>query len=210
MRAVSQCDPSTIILGFRSSIPVFVSGAALAKLGHPLGEFFPLVSLSGSTLTPLSGEVNITVGASSTSLIQMVSSNASLSPSDIMEAASPSQTLFFQLYKHQDDTRALDSITEVEKLGYKAIFLTVDAIVHGNRERDIMAPWVEEDMEKEGQDGNGADKEALDDTDLAGTAGALVKNNDRDMTWEKVSSCHSTYSIVSCFSKPSSDSSLVT
>jgi len=40
MRPVSHCDPSTTILGFESSIPVFVSGAALAKLGHPEGESF--------------------------------------------------------------------------------------------------------------------------------------------------------------------------
>lgn len=39
MRPVSHCDPSTTILGFKSSIPVFVSGAALAKLGHPDGEY---------------------------------------------------------------------------------------------------------------------------------------------------------------------------
>ena len=38
MRSVSHCDPSTTILGFESSIPVFVSGAALAKLGHPEGR----------------------------------------------------------------------------------------------------------------------------------------------------------------------------
>ena len=38
MRSVSHCDPSTTILGFKSSIPVFVSGAALAKLGHPEGR----------------------------------------------------------------------------------------------------------------------------------------------------------------------------
>ena len=37
MRPVAHCDPSTKILGFKSSIPVFVSGAALAKLGHPDG-----------------------------------------------------------------------------------------------------------------------------------------------------------------------------
>lgn len=41
MRPVSKCDPSTTILGYKSSIPVFISGAALAKLGHPDGmEFF--------------------------------------------------------------------------------------------------------------------------------------------------------------------------
>ena len=38
LRSVSHCDPSTTILGFESSIPVFVSGAALAKLGHPEGQ----------------------------------------------------------------------------------------------------------------------------------------------------------------------------
>jgi L-lactate dehydrogenase (cytochrome) len=37
LRAVGHCDPSTTILGFKSSIPVFASGAALAKLGHPEG-----------------------------------------------------------------------------------------------------------------------------------------------------------------------------
>jgi isopentenyl diphosphate isomerase/L-lactate dehydrogenase-like FMN-dependent dehydrogenase len=39
MRPVSHCDSSTTILGYKSSIPVFVSGAALAKLGHPRGDF---------------------------------------------------------------------------------------------------------------------------------------------------------------------------
>jgi len=165
MRAASHCDPSTTILGFRSSIPVFVSGAALAKLGHPLGE------------------INITLGASETSLIQMVSSNASLSPSDIMSAASPSQTLFFQLYK-KDEGRALNLIREIETLGYKAIFLTVDAIVYGNRERDIKAPWLEEDMEREGQEGS-AGQIDNGEVNMAGTAGAMVQNDDRDMTWEK-------------------------
>lgn len=51
MRPVSQCDPSTTILGYKSSIPVFVCGAALAKLGHPQGDIiFFLPGLS--SLTP--------------------------------------------------------------------------------------------------------------------------------------------------------------
>jgi len=45
MRPVSNCDPSTTILGFKSAIPIFVSGAALAKLGHPDGEYRFLISL---------------------------------------------------------------------------------------------------------------------------------------------------------------------
>ncbi|KXN89899.1 Cytochrome b2, mitochondrial [Leucoagaricus sp. SymC.cos] len=167
MRPVAGCDPSTRILGYESSIPVFVSGAALAKLGHP------------------DGEANITRAAAQTRIIQMVSSNASLSYSDIMEVAAPSQTLFFQLYKHANDSIAEQRVREVVALGYKAIFLTVDAIVAGNRERDIRNPWEMEDEEKgaptywSGTDG--VEKEP----DGMGTAGALVANDDRDMTWER-------------------------
>ena len=39
MRPVANCDPSTTILGFKSSIPIFVSGSALAMLGHPDGKY---------------------------------------------------------------------------------------------------------------------------------------------------------------------------
>ncbi|KAF8167968.1 FMN-dependent dehydrogenase-domain-containing protein [Crassisporium funariophilum] len=170
MRPVALCDPSTTILGFESSIPVFVSGAALAKLGHP------------------EGEANITRATGEERLIQMVSSNASLSPNAIMEAARPSQTLFFQLYKHRNDDIAEKRVREIESLGYKAIFLTVDAVVPGNRERDIRSPWVLEDQERGSpqyhiEDGSrGAAKEEVN---IFGTAGALIANDDRDMTWER-------------------------
>ena len=128
---MSHCDPSTSILGHKSSIPIFVSGAALAKLGHPLGE------------------ANIARGAGRCNIIQMVSTNASLSPAQIAAArVSPDQALFFQLYKRKEDTLASKLIKEVEALGYSAIFLTVDAAVLGNRECDINARWVLEDQER--------------------------------------------------------------
>lgn len=98
-----------------------------------------------------------------------------------MEAAHPSQTLFFQLYKHKDDARALERIRNVERLGYKALFLTVDAIVAGNREADIKSMWVEEDESYDGDE----DEEAS--LEMGGTAGNLVADDDRNMTWEKVS-----------------------
>ncbi|KAK7694509.1 hypothetical protein QCA50_001695 [Cerrena zonata] len=180
MRRLSNTNPSTTILGFKSRIPVFASGAALAKLGHPRGE------------------ANITEGCGRTSIVQMVSSNASLSYAEIAAArVSPDQPLFFQLYKHKDQSLALKRIREVEALGYNAIFLTVDAIVAGNRERDVRAGWTEEDVEAiaEEQQGKGkkgelprkkTDMEELESAiDVKGTAGALVANDDRDMTWEE-------------------------
>jgi len=171
---VSRCDPSTSILGHESSLPIFVSGAALAKLGHPLGE------------------ANITRGAGRCNIIQMVSTNASLAPSQIAAArVSPDQTLFFQLYKRKEDALALGLIREVEALGYSAIFLTVDAVVPGSRERDIKAPWILEDQEREAQEKPPAADNPQDEAagGALGTAGGLIVGNDADMTWEKVRTC---------------------
>ncbi|KAG6842547.1 hypothetical protein C0991_000073 [Blastosporella zonata] len=174
MRPVSQCDPSTLVLGYKSSIPVFISGAALAKLGHPQGE------------------INLTRGAARTNIIQMVSSNASLSYEEIMAAAAPSQPLFFQLYKHANDSIAEKRVRNVEKLGYKSIWLTVDALVPGNREKDIRAPWILDELESTKPEYHADAEEHAEGGDAGfGTAGALIANDDRDMTWEKAYSCSS-------------------
>lgn len=161
-------------------MPLFVSGAALAKLGHP------------------EGEANITRGCGRTNIIQMVSSNASLSYEQIAGArVRPDQPLFFQLYKHKDDAKAVERVREAERLGYNAIFLTVDAVVPGFREKDIRAPFVLEEEEREAErkaaEAEGREvpipdipqKEDEDGGGL-GTAGALIADTDRDMTWEKV------------------------
>jgi L-lactate dehydrogenase (cytochrome) len=104
-----------------------------------------------------------------------------MSFASIIAAASPSQILFFQLYKHANDELATKRVREVEALGYKAIWLTVDALVPGNREDDIRVPWVLEE--------NNQGSQSTDGVDFGGTAGGFVKNDDRDMTWEKAGSC---------------------
>ncbi|THH26596.1 hypothetical protein EUX98_g7598 [Antrodiella citrinella] len=171
---------SRFFFNARSSIPVFVSGAALAKLGHPLGE------------------ANITKGAGFSNLIQMVSSNASLSYAQIAEARlNPSQPLFFQLYKHKDDKVAEARVREIEQLGYKAIFLTADAIVPGNRERDVRAGWDLDKVEDIAEGKSKADlprkrddmAELESSIDIKGTAGALIANDDINMTWKKGIQC---------------------
>ncbi|TFK30571.1 cytochrome b2 [Coprinopsis marcescibilis] len=166
MRPVGDCDPSTTILGFRSSIPIFASGAALAKLGHP------------------NGEANITRGAGKEGIIQMVSSNASLSYAEIISVAVPPQVLFFQLYKNKVDAVAEKRVREVERLGYQAIFLTVDAIVAGNREADIRSPWILED-EESGVTPVWDENVLPEGVNINGTAGALVNNDAKDMSFEK-------------------------
>ncbi|OCH90591.1 hypothetical protein OBBRIDRAFT_754729 [Obba rivulosa] len=184
MMPVSNCDISTTILGFKSSIPVFISGAAGARLGHPLGE------------------ANITRGAGRTGIIQMVSSNASLSYAEIAASRiSDAQALFFQLYKHTD-ALAETRIHEVESLGYNAIFLTVDAIVSGFRVREIRDSFVPQGTERASEQtqtpvwhanvssnvprapttSSRTDEEVVKPTITIAT---VVKPVDRDMSWER-------------------------
>ena len=123
----------------------------------------------------------------------MVSSSSSLTYGEIAEARlSKSQPLFFQLYKQPDDI-AIDRVREAEKHGYNAIFLTVDTAALGNRERDVRAPFVLEDQEKEAE--RLARKEAglSPDAPLGpdvteknyGEPVARLRNTDPDMSWQK-------------------------
>jgi len=166
MRPVSEVDLSTTILGHKTSLPIFVSASGLAKLGHPLGE------------------VNIVRGCASSNIIQMVSSNASCSYEEIAKEAKPGQNLFFQLYKNSDNAVAAKRVQEVERLGYKAIFLTVDAVVSSNRTRDVKAPWELEDKESGRLRYYVEGRESVEDTVIAGTSGNLVAMDDQNMTWE--------------------------
>ncbi|KAK7036529.1 hypothetical protein VNI00_011726 [Paramarasmius palmivorus] len=165
MRPVSNCDISTTILGFKSSLPIFACGAALAKLGHPLGE------------------VNITRACGKAGIIQMISTHCSCSYSEIAEAALPSQPLFFQLYKSSNDKKAEMLVQEAERLGYKSIWLTVDVAQIGNRERDVKSGW-----ELEAQESGPVlyDEQAdSENVNFFGTSNPVVAQDDQNMTWEK-------------------------
>ncbi|KAG7091170.1 hypothetical protein E1B28_010222 [Marasmius oreades] len=169
MRPVSKCDPSTKILGFNSSLPIFVSGAAQAKLGHPLGE------------------LNITRACGKAKLAQMISTHSSCSYSEIANAALPGQPLFFQLYKSSIDEKAASLVKEVESLGYKSIWLTVDVATLGNREKDVKSGWVLEDQEKGVPSYyiEEAEKGGEESVNFFGTSSPRVALDDHDMTWQK-------------------------
>ncbi|KAF7364023.1 hypothetical protein MSAN_01061000 [Mycena sanguinolenta] len=116
-------------------------------------------------------EINISKGAATTGIIQIVSSSASMSYAEIIRAVPPSQPLFFQLYKYRNDTAAEKRVREAERLGYKAIFLTVDALVLGNREKDMRSRWDAE--------------EAAMPAFAASGAGTMSAYADMDMSWER-------------------------
>ena len=79
-------------------------------------------------------------------------------------------------------------IEEVERLGYKSIWLTVDLASLGNREKDVRSGWVLEDQES-GTPPVYVEEVAKggeESVNFFGTSSPVVALDDRDMTWEKV------------------------
>ncbi|KAG7876735.1 hypothetical protein KL938_004348 [Ogataea parapolymorpha] len=128
---VSKVDTSTTLLGTPTSVPFYVSATALAKLGHP------------------DGECSIARGAGKEGVIQMISTLASNSLEEIAAARVPGATQWFQLYVNEDRNVAFEMVKKAEKLGIKAIFVTVDAPSLGNREKDARVKFEgESDVQK--------------------------------------------------------------
>lgn len=79
LRNVSKVDFSHTILGVPSTLPIYISGMALGRLGHP------------------DGELNLTRAAGKHGIIQMTSTFASFAFDEIADACVPGQHLFAQL-----------------------------------------------------------------------------------------------------------------
>ncbi|KAF5354998.1 hypothetical protein D9756_005488 [Leucocoprinus leucothites] len=135
LRDVSTVDWSHIILGQKSSMPVYISATALGKLGHP------------------DGELNVTRAAGKHGVIQMIPTLASCSFDEIVDAAQPGQPLFLQLYVNRDREITKKYVQHAEKRGVKALFITVDAPQLGRREKDMRMKAVDDNGTAKVQDG---------------------------------------------------------
>ncbi|KAJ9102630.1 hypothetical protein QFC19_004739 [Naganishia cerealis] len=158
LRKVGEVDPSTEILGVKTTLPVFIAPAALAKLGHPLGE------------------VNLTRGAGETGILQVISSNSSCSLEELAEERRDGQELAWQLYVATDRDRAEKTIKKAFNLGMSSIWLTVDAPVGGNRERDTKEK-IARDPPKLGEKADG---------NSGSTSAAQFSYVDPNLTWEDI------------------------
>ncbi|KAK9357992.1 FMN-dependent dehydrogenase-domain-containing protein [Lipomyces starkeyi] len=118
-RDITVVDTTARMLGFKTSLPVFVSPAALARLAHPDGE---------KAIARACGKQGI---------LQMISNNASLRYPDIVSArVSNEQPFAFQLYVQNERARSEKQLRDVVKAGCKAVVLTLDAPTPGKREMD--------------------------------------------------------------------------
>lgn len=114
---ISGRDTSTTVLGERVSMPIALAPAGLAGLCH------------------VAGEKAVARAAAAAGTIFCVSTASSYAVEEIADAARG--RLWFQLYLGPDRSVTESLLDRVKAAGYKALVLTIDTPVIGNRERDV-------------------------------------------------------------------------
>ncbi|EUC62356.1 L-lactate dehydrogenase (cytochrome) [Rhizoctonia solani AG-3 Rhs1AP] len=111
---------STHMLGVPVSLPLLICPTGMARLSHP------------------SGERSFAAAAGQTGIIQVISTNASVGLSQIIQAKSrPDQKFFFQLYVNKDRAKTETLVQKVVDTGCcVGIIVTIDASAPGKREAD--------------------------------------------------------------------------
>ncbi|KAK7752732.1 hypothetical protein SLS62_005284 [Diatrype stigma] len=116
----TRCDSSTTLLGHKVGLPIYVSPAAMARLGHP------------------DGEAGIARACGAHGALQVISNNASMTPEQITADAAPGQVFGWQLYVQNDRAKSEAMLKRINAMSdrFKFICLTLDAPVPGKRELD--------------------------------------------------------------------------
>lgn len=120
MRKVDQVSTTTKLIGYDTSLPLFVSPAAMARMIHP------------------DGELAIARACQTRKIIQSISNNASYSAQEIIgQPEVKDHPFIFQLYVNRDrqvSERLLAGILANDNI--KGIMVTADAAAAGKRELD--------------------------------------------------------------------------
>ncbi|XP_054970419.1 2-Hydroxyacid oxidase 2 isoform X2 [Pan paniscus] len=118
LRDVSEVDTRTTIQGEEISAPICIAPTGFHCLVWP------------------DGEMSTARAAQAAGICYITSTFASCSLEDIVIAA-PEGLRWFQLYVHPDLQLNKQLIQRVESLGFKALVITLDTPVCGNRRHDI-------------------------------------------------------------------------
>jgi L-lactate dehydrogenase (cytochrome) len=116
---VDNIDYSSTVLGTKVSIPLYVTSCALGRLYHE------------------DGECCLARGAALADIPQLCPTLASCTMDEMHAARAPGQTQWWQLYVNKDRELTKTVVQKAENLGFKALFITVDAPQLGRRERDM-------------------------------------------------------------------------
>ncbi|CAG8891952.1 unnamed protein product [Penicillium egyptiacum] len=119
LRKIPSVNTTTAILGYSTTLPVYVSPVGLAKLAHPQGEC-AMAAAAGKD-----GLVQVLANGSSMPIEQVMKSRTSLN-----------QPIFQQLYVNKDIQKSVETVQRAERAGASAIWITVDSPMVGKREMD--------------------------------------------------------------------------
>ncbi|KAK5222262.1 hypothetical protein LTR72_006519 [Exophiala xenobiotica] len=124
MRDVANVNTERTMLGQKSRLPFFIAPAARAKLVQK------------------DGELCFAWSAAKTGIHYCSSTYSTIPHADLARCMASERTssqygaLFFQLYMNPERSQTIDLIITARKLGFTALFITVDTPVVGKREED--------------------------------------------------------------------------
>jgi 4-hydroxymandelate oxidase len=118
LRDVSQISMATTVLGGELPVPLLVAPMAYHRMAHP------------------DGEAASAAGAAAAGAGYILSTQATMTVEEVAEAV-PAGLRWFQVYVVRDRGWTADLVARAAAAGYKALVLTVDVPVLGNRLRDL-------------------------------------------------------------------------
>jgi L-lactate dehydrogenase (cytochrome) len=118
---VSQADMSTVVFGETLPVPFALAPAGYTRMLHPDGE-------AGAARSAARHGLPYTLSTMANTGIEELAATADLGD------AGPG--LWFQLYILRNRTQAADLVSRAADRGYRALVVTVDTVVAGNRIRD--------------------------------------------------------------------------
>ncbi|KAL0900116.1 hypothetical protein Bca101_084077 [Brassica carinata] len=172
---VNKIDMTTTILGFKISMPIMVAPTAMQKMAHPEGECATARAASAA------GTI-MTLSSWSTSSVEEIASTG--------PGIRFLQIRFFRLYVSKNRKVVEQLVRRAERVGFKAIVLTVDAPRLGRRESDIknrftLPPHLTL-KNFEGLDLGKKDLGKKDEDDDSGLASYVAGQVDRTLSWKDV------------------------
>lgn len=119
LRKIPAVNTTTAILGYSTSLPVYISPVGLAKLAHP------------------EGECALAAAAGKEGLVQVLANGSSMTIEQVMKSrVSANQPVFQQLYVNKDIQKSIETVQRAKRAGASAIWVTVDSPMVGKREMD--------------------------------------------------------------------------
>ena len=100
---------------------------------------------------------------------------------EMLEARTPDQVVFSQLYVNPERSRSEEYVAKLENAGVQALFVTVDAPQLGRREKDMRNKFTQQGSDVQGDD---EDEGAVDRSQ--GATRAISSYIDPGLNWEDV------------------------